>query len=129
MVRFDIDPTVSVDEIKFGSSRSDVRNRYGECEEFKKNKYSKNTTDDFGDFHVYYTEDDEFEAIEFFPDDSYSIFINGKKLTNNISELKEMFPDLVEDSDSYTSVKCSVGFDYDDGCIESILFGCQDYYK
>ena len=42
MVRFDIDPTVSVDEIKFGSSRSDVRSKYGEYEEFKKNKYSKN---------------------------------------------------------------------------------------
>lgn len=129
MVRFDIDPTVSVDEIKFGSSRSDVRNRYGECEEFKKNKYSKNTTDDFGDFHVYYTEDDEFEAIEFFPNDSISIFINGKKLTNNISDLKELFSDLEEDSGSYTSVKFSVGFDYDDDEISSILFGCPDYYK
>ena len=38
----------------------------GEFKEFKKTRFSKNTTDDFGCFHVFYDESDRVVAIEFF---------------------------------------------------------------
>ena len=54
MSKFVINSLKSVGNIKFGESREEVRKEYGDFKEFKKSKYSKNTTDDFKSFHVYY---------------------------------------------------------------------------
>ena len=59
-------PYKSYGDIKFGASRNEVRSLLGEYQEFKKSPFSKNTTDDFGDFHIYYSEDNFVDAIEVF---------------------------------------------------------------
>ena len=69
MTSFTFNPFVGTDHILFDEERESVR-KIGDYSEFKKNKFSKNTTDDFGGFHVYYNEVNRVEAIEFFPDTS-----------------------------------------------------------
>jgi len=54
-----------VDAFGFSLDRETVRRKEnGEYKEFRKNKFSKNTTDDFGAFHAFYDETDRLEAIE-----------------------------------------------------------------
>lgn len=59
-------PLKEVAGIKLGMKRSEVRKVLGEANEFKKTKFSKTLTDDFGFCHVFYNSDDECEAIELF---------------------------------------------------------------
>ena len=67
MDKWEIKPLISVGPIKFGMSRKDLHDLFEEkCKEFKKTKYSKNTTDDYGRFHVYYTQDDLVDAVDIF---------------------------------------------------------------
>ncbi len=63
---YDIKPFESVGTIEFGATRKETRSKLGEFKEFKKTRFSKNTTDDFGCFHVFYDESDRVVAIEFF---------------------------------------------------------------
>jgi hypothetical protein len=65
--KFEITPYQSVGEISFDMPREAVRKLFGQFKEFKKNKFSKNTVDDFGYFHVYYDQDNKITAVEFFP--------------------------------------------------------------
>ena len=54
MDKWEIKPLISVGPIKFGMSRKDLHDLFEEkCKEFKKTKYSNNTTDDYGRFNVY----------------------------------------------------------------------------
>lgn len=60
---------VGVGDLKFNMDRALVRTAVGACfKEFKKNKFSKNVTDDFGLFHAFYDDADRLEAVEFFED-------------------------------------------------------------
>ena len=55
MKKWIIVPNKKVGDIEFGMKRKTVREVIGEeYKEFKKNIFSKNTTDDYGEFHVYY---------------------------------------------------------------------------
>lgn len=76
-------PFASVGNVAFDSKREDVRNSLGTYTEFKKSRFSKNTTDNFGGFHVFYTQNNEVEAIEIFP--FVKAVYNGK----NIFELSK----------------------------------------
>jgi hypothetical protein len=66
--KINIDPYIGAGRIKFGDSRDTVRKLLGEFTEFKKSKFSKNTTDDFKFCHVFYDENNEISAVEFFDD-------------------------------------------------------------
>ena len=78
MYKADFLPYIGTEKIKFGSTRDETRKTLGTFKEFKKNKFSKNTTDDFSFCHVFYDGENKVEAIEFF--DSTEFLYEGKNL-------------------------------------------------
>lgn len=121
-------PLKEINGIKFGMKREDVRKIIGEAKEFKKSKFSKNTTDDFGYCHVFYNDDDECEAIEIF--NNTEVLINETVVFPiNISEIKTIIKDLVEEEGSFISKSQSMGIYAPNGNMESILFGNIGYYE
>lgn len=121
-------PLKEVNGIKFGMKREEVRKIIGEAKEFKKSKFSKNTTDDFGYCHVFYNDDDECEAIEIF--NNTEVLIDETVVFPiNISEIKTIIKDLVEDEGSFISKSQSIGIYAPNGNMESILFGNIGYYE
>lgn len=115
-------------DIKFGAPRTDVRRQIeGKYKEYKKNKFSKNTLDDYGDFHLYYDENNALEAVEVFS--NIEININKKTIFPGMINIAlEAIPDLKEEAGSYISISNSVGIVAPEGSIESILFARKDYY-
>lgn len=108
-------PLNSVGSIKFGMDRRELCNQFEEeYIEFKKTKFSKNTTDDYGKFHVFYTSDDKVEAVEIF---------------EGIEVILDLLSDIEEDNGSFTHVKMSIGLEAPGSKAESILVGCEDYYS
>ena len=100
---------------------------YVPAREFKKSKYSKRTTDDFGSCHVYYDGNDKCEAVEIF--DEVAVYVDDKKIFPvTVEEVKKVIPDLVEEEDSYISEKLSIGIYAPGEKMESILIGCEGYY-
>lgn len=120
-------PTESVNGIAFGSEREIVRNEFGECTEFKKGPFSKNTTDDFGDFHVYYDADNRFVAIEIF---GAEVNIDGLKFfPAALTELSAKISDLTsEQKGCWESKSQSIGIYAPERKIEAVLFGKKGYY-
>ena len=129
MVKWTATPLTGINGVKFGMSRSEVRAVLGgKFKEFRKSKFSKNTTDDFGYCHVFYTPDDKCEAVEVF--NECEVSINGKLVFPlEISSLKDQIDDLEEDTGSYISKKLSIGIYAPEGTPESILFGEAGYYE
>lgn len=120
-------PLSEVSGVKFGMKRCDVRKIFGEATEFKKSKFSKTTTDDFGFCHVFYNLNNECEAIEIF--DEIEVQINDTSVfPNDMDKLKSMLPDIEEDSCGFISKSKSIGVYAPYGKMESILFGCKGYY-
>ena len=127
MVKVEVQPLVEAAGIKFGMKRDEVRNILGTAKEFKKSKYSKTTSDDFGFCHVFYNKEDGAEAVEFFEEAEVSI--NGQLVfPGSVELILDMFSDFVQDSSGYISVVQSIGIYAPDGRMESILFGCKGYY-
>lgn len=120
-------PLLGVNEVKFGMKRDEVREIFGKAREFKKSKFSKNTTDDFGFCHVYYNQDDKCEAIEIFAE--VEVFIDEKKVfSEGLEILKSMFSDFEEDDSGFISKRYSIGIYAPHKKVESILLGCEGYY-
>lgn len=88
--KFVITPLVKVGNIGFNETRDIVRNRLGEYTEFRKTKFSKNTTDNFGSFHVYYSPENTVDAVEFFYG-SIVLFKNKDLFNLNTEELVSLF--------------------------------------
>ena len=118
----------NVNGIKFGMSRKEVREIIGRIYfEFKKTKFSKTTSDNFGICHVFYNTQDEFEAIEIF--DEVYVIIEGKQIfPADIAVLAELSEDFIKEDDFYISKSKSIGIYAPSGKMESILFGVKDYY-
>lgn len=123
-----IDSLKGVDSIHFGDSREKVRKEFGKFTEFRKNKFSKNTTDDFKSFHVYYNAENEVEAIEFFPESGLEF--NDKKLFEmKFSDFNFEDTDIERDSCSITFK--TLGFSVyspSNSKIESIVVFRKGYY-
>lgn len=120
-------PLLGVNEAKFGMKRDEVREVFGKAREFKKSKFSKNTTDDFGFCHVYYDQEDKCEAIEIFAE--VEVVIDGKKVfSEGLEILKSMFSDFEEDDGGFISKRYSIGIYAPYNKVESILLGRGDYY-
>lgn len=124
-------PYEGIEKISFGESRENVRKLLGNFTEFKKSKFSKNTTDDFGFCHVFYTIDNKVNAIELFSDSN--ICLNDKPLfTLNYSELKNFLSDSsIEEDDSgakFPKFGISV-YAPDLNAIETILVYSKDYWN
>lgn len=121
-------PLVGVGAVEFGMKRTEVRSIFGKATEFKKSKFSKTTTDDFGFCHVFYNTKDECEAIEIFND--VEVEIDGIVVfPTNIERLSAICADLMKDDSGYISVGCSIGIYAPDGAMESILFATRGYYE
>lgn len=129
MVKWSAIPLKEINGIKFGMPRSEVRKLLGnKYKEFRKNKFSKNTTDDFGICHVFYSQDDKCEAVEVF--DKCEVSVKGEVVfPMDILSAKKQIPDLEEDFGSYISKKLSIGIYAPEGNPESILFGKAGYYE
>lgn len=127
-MKFDVKPLVQVNQIRFGMSRKEIRKLYkNRYNVFKKNIFSRNTTDDFRDFHVYYDKNNKCEAVEICDFDDMTI--NGKPVSKDFNDFKKVIDDLAEDMGSYISKTYSVGITVEDGLVESVLFGCKGYYE
>ena len=59
-------PYESIGSVRFGSTREIVRKDNPKYIEFRKNKFSRNTTDNYGLYHVFYTKENCVEAVEVF---------------------------------------------------------------
>lgn len=117
-------PLVEVDGIKFGTDREIVREKIGSFSEFKKTPYSDNTTDDFGYCHVYYDNENKFEAIELF---DAEVYIGDRKVFPvNVDDIRDIIDDF---DDELISKSKSIGIYAPDDEPESILLGCKGYYE
>lgn len=128
-------PLNNVNNIKYGINRNELWNKVGKpLKSFRKTNLSKVDTDDYKNFHVYYDSNYNFEAIEIFGDD-IDIYFNNVKLPKKYSEIlnyfKNIYDDIEEDENGFVSKKGSIGVyvENDDDKIDSILFGCKDYYN
>lgn len=126
MIELKAVPLQSVGDVSFGMAREEVRKHFGQFTEFKKNQFSKITTDAFDFCHVYYDEQNRCEAIEIF---GAKVLINDQTVfPSSLNELKKIFPNAVEEYGSYVDSSISVGFYAPDDNVESILFGSNGYY-
>lgn len=127
-MKFSFNPNISIGKIEFGLDRKEVRRILpGFKSEFKKSIFSKITTDEFECCHVYYDSKGKCNAVELF-NTNQLIYANKNLFLLSVSELKKLFPDMIEEYGSYCSKQYSVGVSFDDDKIESILVGCKDYY-
>ncbi|MEH7009219.1 hypothetical protein V7087_00110 [Neobacillus niacini] len=127
-----VEPLNKVGEIHFKMTREEVRKILGDFKEFKKTKYSKNTTDDFNFCHVFYDINNICEAIEIF--DSITIKIGNSKIfpgdfSNAINILSQIDENLEIEKDSCISINKSIGVSASNNKVESILFGKKGYYQ
>ena len=129
MLNWEAKPLAEVNGIKFGMSREDVRKVLGGTyRTFKKSKFSKTMTDDFGICHVFYNTEDKCKAVEIFGECQVSI--DGKVVFPlDVQAVKEIIPDLEEDTGSYISRKLSIGIYAPSATAESILFSHSGYYE
>lgn len=129
MVVWNIKPNEKVENLKFGDDRAKVREILGNnYTEFKKSKLSKNTTDDFGGFHVFYDEKNRLEAIEFF--EGVELKIDDIKIfPGKLDTLLKLFDGFIDDGYGFINKDKSIGLTNKNETIESILVGKKDYYR
>ena len=123
-------PNDSVNGMKFGMERSEIRKLLGKPEKvFRKTSAAVNTTDAYADFHVYYSAEDRMEAIEFF-NGNINLYIKLQRLLpGTLNEARSLFPDLTGSDEFYTSKASSVAICLEADKIVSVLVGRKDYYK
>ena len=126
-MKLDVIPHVSVDSVRFGMTRNEVRALWGKASEFKKTPEAETTTDDFGFCHVYYDENDCCEAIEIF--DDADVWIDGGKVFPLAAdEMLEAFPQFEEDEDGPICADKAMAVYAPDGKAESILLARRGYF-
>ena len=122
-------PYESVGSIRMGSSREVVRNNNPEYREFKKNRFSKNTTDDYGTYHVFYTKSNCVEAVEIFK--GIDIVLNDIIISSlSIDELICRLSDskIIKESDSVNFPSYGLSISIQSGTIESYLIYAKGYW-
>ncbi len=125
---WNLNPCKDVNGIKFGTDREEVRRILGEnYKEYRKTEYDDETTDDYGDFHVFYDEDNKMEAIEIF--EGIELQMGDAVLfPAMVEDIADLFEDAEYDEDEFTSEGSSIGAEIEDGELVSILVGCEGYY-
>lgn len=128
--KYVINPCKGFNHIVFGEKRQSVRSVLGEYKEFKKTKLSQNSTDDFGDFHIFYTSENEVEAVEFFEG---NITIDGKLiLTDKETALKNLYEldsDTVVSLEDAISKKLGISIYFPNETVESVLIAQSEYFN
>ena len=128
--KYTVEPNNGFDNIRFSESRSDIRAKIGNFREFKKNRLSKNTTDDFGDYHAFYNQENMLEAVEFFEGE---VYLNDKMLFPNTSEglltiLKNIDRQAYRTEDSIVSKEFGISAYAPDGKVETLLIHRPGYF-
>lgn len=125
-------PLEKVGKIQLGMSRTALRQVMGSnFTEFRKSKFSKNTSDDYKYLHVFYNVNNECTAVEVFSD--CEIIIAESVLPRTAKEFNKWL--LQQDNDAEitefgaTSKKLSIGMSAMENQVESILFGKTGYYE
>ena len=126
-----INPTVGVGKVMFGCTRDQTRKVFGKkYKEIKKSNFSENTMDAYDDYHVYFSKDNTFEAVEVFG--NIEVVVEGKTIfPGKVDALKETFPRLVKDDYGMIDYEKSVAIifsEHDEKLIGSILFGRKGYF-
>lgn len=128
MTTLNIIPAKSVNGFKFGAEQADVETSFGQAiSTFKKTKWSKGKTADYGSFHIHYDAADQLEAIEIF-DATIKLPSTAIKIPAAIDEVLKALPSLKSNECEFTSESESIGAYVEDGRVISILFGKPDYY-
>ena len=132
MKSMEIEPLAHVNGVKFGCERIQARMAFGKrYREIKKSVFSKNTMDAYDAFHVFYSENNEFEAIEIFG--RIQIEVRGKTVfPGTVDNLREVFPHIIVDGegliDKDNAVAITLSQDNENN-IDSILFGAEGYFE
>ncbi|WP_139355512.1 hypothetical protein [Oribacterium sp. C9] len=109
--------------------RDDVHGLFKEkWTEFKKTKYSKNTTDNYGKFHVYYTPDNLVEAVEIFEGIELSLY-NNIIFPIKVCEIENRISGIEKNGLSYIHKAKSIGIEANKEVAENILVGAEDYFS
>lgn len=132
MKKLVVDPTNSVNGVPFGADREAVRKEFGKkYKEIKKTIFSENTLDAYEDFHIYYTVDNRFDAIEVFG--KVKVFMDGNAVfPGDVSDVTDCYKSFKKDGDGIISKDMSIGITVDqddDKIITGILFGREGYYN
>jgi len=126
--KWTIKPLVSVGKIKFGMKREDVHKSFSEkYTEFKKSKSSKNLTDDYGNFHVYYDSDDKVEAVEIF--EGIKVILNDKTIFPiNTKDIESTIPGIKNNRNNFIDRERSITIKTNSYSAECITIGCKGYF-
>ncbi len=128
MTTLNIIPAKSINGIEFGAEQADVEASLGQATStFKKTKWSKGKTADYGSFHIHYNAADQLEAIEIF-DATIELPSTAIKIPATIDEVLKALPSLKSSERDFTSESESIGAYAEDGNVVSILFGKPGYY-
>lgn len=128
MIRIDVTPLKEVNGVRFGTKRDEVREHFGQYEEFQKTSLSDIAADDFGYCHVYYDEHEQFEAIEIFK--QVQVLVNGTLIfPTDIKDAMNVIDDFQKDDDGLLSISQSIAIYAPDDEMESILFAVEGYYE
>jgi len=120
-------PYKKVGNIAFDEKRSLVRTDYPNFREFKKTPISKNTTDGYPGFHVFYDANNEVEAVEFFRGDS--LMLNGVNLFGlSKVEFIDKFPGCVDEDGSLNCVKEGFMVSFAHNVVDGILVYRRSYW-
>ena len=131
-LKFDVKTKKSVNGADFGCDRETTRKVFGKkYVEIRKNEFSENTMDVYDSFHVFFTKDNRFEAIEIFGD--IKVTVNGERIfPGSVDKAINVLPKLTRDDygliDKANSIGITLSQD-DENEIEAILFGCEGYYE
>ena len=126
-MEWNVKPTEKVNNILFGANRESVRAELGmPIKEFKKSKFSKNTTDDYGEFHMFYDANNNLEALEVF---GGLVKLEDRNLfPGTIEEIMQLDESFEREEDGCISVNLQIGVYAPTGTVESVLIGGKGYY-
>lgn len=124
---WNVNPTLGVNGVPFGASRDTVIKKFGSPNNnFKKSSKSKNTTDNYGSFHIFYNTKNKMEAIEIFEG---VVKVNGKVIfPNSIQNILNFDDSFEQNSTGCISKKLSIGIYMSNDKPESVLVGSEGYY-
>ncbi|MGL5615029.1 MAG: hypothetical protein ACRDD2_02195 [Sarcina sp.] len=132
MVREKIIIYQGTENFKLGIKRISFRNFIRRNPiEFKKTIWSTSSSEDYGDFHLFYNDEDLSEAVEFFQDSK--IYLDGENLIGKTREeirnlLLKKDSDLIEDDFGIISKKLSIGISCPTDIVDAVLIAINGYF-
>lgn len=124
-----MEPNYRINGFDFGRDRSLIREELGNPVRSFQEYESKNTVDVYPSIHVYYSEDNKLEAVEFFGKEIRMSIQSQPVFPGTLRSARKILPDLEDCYGSFISRDSSVGITAENDSIISVLVGCKDYYK